>query len=360
MKQAKTELSNGVMDDPIPGTSTRREMVPLKAIRIDGGTQSRAEIDEATVEAYTDAVTDGAELPDVGLVHDGTDYWLWDGFHRYHGFKRAGEDKIPAEVRDGTQRDAVLLACGANEAHGLRRTRRDKRKAVEILIRDAEWGKRSDRWISEACKVSPTFVGKTRADVSPPSTVNVDSSRQGQDGKSRKPPKPKAPAKPKSSKTVETELGEESEADLGLEPLDDDPEGLGHEIDTPEQAFEKELAHLVGKCDHIRPKLNERSQARFDADARLWLLVEPTRKAHADHCRKRIQEVAKRRGSAVFKGPFEDGLGYWLKRGGPLSWKLCHICKGPGLYPRPGSTSDGDMVSCEYCKGAGYVVHLVS
>ena len=40
-----------------------------------------------------------------------------------------------AEVRPGTQRDALLYAISANSAHGLARTQADKRKAVALLTR---------------------------------------------------------------------------------------------------------------------------------------------------------------------------------------------------------------------------------
>lgn len=134
----------------------------LNAIRIDGGTQSRVEINMEVVGDYAEAIKSGIEFPAVVVFHDGADYWLADGFHRYHAHKQAGKASIGAEVHNGTQRDAVLHSLGANGTHGLRRTNADKRKAVAAMLADAEWSQWSDRKIAEACGVSQPFVSGLR------------------------------------------------------------------------------------------------------------------------------------------------------------------------------------------------------
>jgi hypothetical protein len=68
-----------------------------------------------------------------------------------------------SDVRIGTQRDAILFACGANAKQGLRRSNEDKRKAVGTLLADAEWGQWSDNAISKACCVSNHMVATMRA-----------------------------------------------------------------------------------------------------------------------------------------------------------------------------------------------------
>lgn len=133
--------------------------VNLNAIRIDGGTQARASLNESAVAEYAD---DLASLPPVLLFNDGSEQWLADGFHRYHAYRKAGKASIPAEIRSGTRRDAILYAVGANTAHGLRRTNEDKRRAVRTLLDDAEWATWSDRKIAEACGVGHPFVASLR------------------------------------------------------------------------------------------------------------------------------------------------------------------------------------------------------
>ena len=138
----------------------------ITSIRIDGGTQLRAAIDEETVAAYAEAIKDGVEFPAVTVFCDGLEYWLADGFHRFHAYRRAGKDKIPAEVRQGEQRDAWLFALGANATHGKNRTNADKRAQVTAALNDSELSKWSDREIARQCKVSFTLVAHVRQDLS--------------------------------------------------------------------------------------------------------------------------------------------------------------------------------------------------
>ena len=60
-------------------------------------------------------------------------------------------ETIDAEIRHGSQRDAIMFACSANATHGLRRTQADKRNAIETMLRDPEWSRMSDREIGKAC-----------------------------------------------------------------------------------------------------------------------------------------------------------------------------------------------------------------
>lgn len=134
--------------------------IALTSIRINGGTQSRAAIDGAVVAEYVENID---ALPAVMLFHDGTDYWLADGFHRHRAHVEAGRTEIEAIVRQGSRRDAILYSVGANAAHGLRRSNDDKRRAVETLLADAEWSAWSDRAIAKAAGVSNNFVGSVRS-----------------------------------------------------------------------------------------------------------------------------------------------------------------------------------------------------
>ena len=163
----------------------------LNAIRIDGGTQSRVEISTDVAGEYAEAIKAGAEFPPVVVFHDGADYWLADGFHRFHAHAKAGKASIPAEVKAGTQRDAVLYSLGANCAHGLRRSNADKRKAVSAMLADAEWSQWSDRKIAEACGVSHTFVANLRKpdEVATVATPKVEKVQSDSTSKPEKPPK---------------------------------------------------------------------------------------------------------------------------------------------------------------------------
>lgn len=162
------------------------------AIRIDGGTQARVELDLETVAAYKEAIEAGAEFPPVVLFFDGTDNWLADGFHRYHAFD--GKASIQADVRSGTKRDALLFAVGANGKHGKPPTIADKRKAVGLVLDDAESAALPNREVAKLCSVSHTFIARIRAErAAPPPTEPVTG---GSGGNVATPPKKpgKAPA----------------------------------------------------------------------------------------------------------------------------------------------------------------------
>lgn len=143
-------------------------MLNIDRIRIDGGTQSRVQLNQDTVDEYAEAYKAGASFPAVIVFFDGTDRWLADGFHRYFGAKKAGLEKIFEEVIPGTQRDAVLYSLKANATHGLKRTNADKRKAVEMLLNDPEWSTWSDNKIAQAAGVSHTFVAERRKAILQP------------------------------------------------------------------------------------------------------------------------------------------------------------------------------------------------
>lgn len=142
------------------------QQLTVSAIRLDGGTQPRAQLNWVIISEYAESMQDGVEFPAVTVFYDGSDYWLADGFHRTHAAKQAELTTINADVRQGTRRDAVLYSVSANSQHGLRRTNEDKRRAVETLLRDDEWRKWSDNEVSRRCGVAVSFVGKVRKELS--------------------------------------------------------------------------------------------------------------------------------------------------------------------------------------------------
>jgi len=138
----------------------------VSKIRLDGGTQPRAEIDPFVVDDYAAAMNEAADFPAIVVFYDGKDHWLADGFHRVQAAIKAGLKTINADVRQGMRRDAVLHSVGANASHGLRRTNADKRRAVETLLRDGTWSTWADREIARRCSVSHDFVNRLRKELS--------------------------------------------------------------------------------------------------------------------------------------------------------------------------------------------------
>lgn len=107
--------------------------VLLEQIEIYAGTQVRQSIDDETVTQYAERMMEGDVFPPVVLFHDGTVYYIGDGFHRVLGSERNGFIDIEADVRKGTQQDA-LVRLGRKQderkAHDLRRLAQGRRTCV--------------------------------------------------------------------------------------------------------------------------------------------------------------------------------------------------------------------------------------
>ena len=150
----------------------------LDDITVDPDIQTRAKISTTTVKEYADLMRTGTLLPPLVVFADAHVYRLADGFHRLAAARRANLRCIAAEVRSGGRQEALRFALGANARHGLRRTNADKRRAVEIALR--EFAVDSDRAIAELCGVGNALVSGVRRQVCESNTSTV---RKGRDGK---------------------------------------------------------------------------------------------------------------------------------------------------------------------------------
>ena len=184
----------------------KTQSLAIDLIRTDGGTQMRAELQSEVYLDYRDKWLAGVEFEPLDVFHDGSTFWLADGFHRFYGAREAKRGSIPCRVHQGTQRDAILFAAAANTSHGLRRMDADKRNAILTLLRDVEWGKWSDAKIAEHVSVTRRYVGQVRESfANPPKKEGTDSpphangkpktvKRVGRDGKVYEVPKKEKPA----------------------------------------------------------------------------------------------------------------------------------------------------------------------
>jgi hypothetical protein len=136
--------------------------ISLDAINITGGTQSRLKIDEDYVEEILGKMKEDTEYQPVTAFFDGKEYWLADGFHRYHATRKNGKASIKCNVTHGLLRDAILYSKSANNRHGLPPTLQDKLHNAKELIEDFEWGEWSNREIGRICDVSHVTVAKLR------------------------------------------------------------------------------------------------------------------------------------------------------------------------------------------------------
>lgn len=138
------------------------KLVKIADIRIDGGTQSRVDIDPHWVHEMVDNMKNDVEYPALEARYDGVCFWLTDGFHRYHAYTQLGMKEIEVAYLPGTQFDAQLDSYKANAKHGKPRTRADKVKAVESALANPLIEDKSNYAIAQICEVSQSFVAAIR------------------------------------------------------------------------------------------------------------------------------------------------------------------------------------------------------
>lgn len=156
----------------------------LSQIVTDAGTQSRVSANEDIVDDYAERMTAGDKFPPVVVFHDGSQYFLADGFHRVLARQRNKLKDVFADIRKGTRQDALKFSLSANRLHGLHRTNADKRFAVSLALK--EFSQMSDRAIADMCGVGKDLVASIRPKQL---AENASSYRTGRDGKTRKLPK---------------------------------------------------------------------------------------------------------------------------------------------------------------------------
>ncbi len=144
----------------------------IKIDELDLSLQTRAGTDAETIDNYAEAMADGAKFPDVTVFTDGKRYWLADGFHRVMAAKQNGRTVVAADVRNGTEDDAVMFGGTANNKQGKRPTRADVQHFLQMV-----WDRRQSIFggtptggnLAERCGVSHTtgnrFVNERLAEM---------------------------------------------------------------------------------------------------------------------------------------------------------------------------------------------------
>ena len=147
------------------GTAEIQELDPM-LLTLDPDVQPRERVVKTLVQQYSEDMKAGDRFPPVMVFSDPSTHWVADGFHRVAAAIEAKLPTIKVEVREGGKRDAILWAAGCNATHGLPRTNKDKRRAVERLLSDKQWERWPDREIARRCRVSNTFVSKLKKELS--------------------------------------------------------------------------------------------------------------------------------------------------------------------------------------------------
>jgi hypothetical protein len=155
----------------------------LLNIRIDGGTQARARLNQDVVAEYAEKMRDGEVFPPVTVFFDGSDYWLADGFHRYFATKANAKTSIDADVENGTVQEARKYSWKANSKRGLQLSSDDYKNIICEMYKDEETKKWSSRQIAEWVGVSHTYVSKIKNSLETVASENTEKKYINKHGK---------------------------------------------------------------------------------------------------------------------------------------------------------------------------------
>lgn len=150
------------MIDTMARTAREETKLPLAVIRTDGGTQPRDGLIEEEVDEYVFQLRHKAQFPPIEVVYDGSDYYVWDGFHRLEAHKRAKKTEIAARVQPGTREDAVWLSYRANITHGIRRSPADRQRAVMGALQHPRSSGMTDKHLAAHCGVAVSTISQWR------------------------------------------------------------------------------------------------------------------------------------------------------------------------------------------------------
>ena len=240
--QTAASKINAVQGGDIAGGDRIKSTVriPLAQIEIGAGTQARTRINNALAEEYAEAMRDGAFFPPVIVFSDDKKTYLADGFHRVEAAMRCGFLDIDAIVEQGTARDALWYALGANKAHGLRMSRADVRRAIGMALQ--EFLERSNKEIARQIGCGDQLVREVRAELESNCVIHAVEKTVGADGKLR-PAKRKARPAPEGipAESSTDVSGASADTPAIVIPLEPTPSANG----APEQPVEQE-ARPVG------------------------------------------------------------------------------------------------------------------
>ena len=329
--------------------------LPVRDIATDAGTQMRPGLDLARVEEFAGLLAEGAILDPVRVVKTQGAYVLVDGFHRLAATDRIHAATIPALVKTGTIRDAMLEAVAANAIGSMPRCPQTKRRAVFALLEDEEWREKSTGWIARTAGVSFAFAEKMRAEYEATTGIARPDRVTGEDGKAR----------PARAKPVEPAPSDDACTDPTDEPVEpDQDQDQDQAPDGDDPAPEPATTRASGSTD---PAAAERAAER--AAAQRWLESLPCRDQipadrvngfdqqalayreldRSPHFAAAMAAMRKQLGSKRITqdGPFTAWMAAVANHNHPRDWRMCLECTGVGAVGKS---------ECRQCRGHGYLI----
>lgn len=144
------------------------EIVPTEQITINPAYQSRAAgTDDGHIRSLVNGIQEDSDLLSrfpLKVAEIGGKLILLDGHHRRSAAIELKLKTVPVLIAATNHADALIVAASSNEHAGspLKRTNADRRRAVEMLLSNAEIKAKVDTAIAQMAGVSPTYVANIR------------------------------------------------------------------------------------------------------------------------------------------------------------------------------------------------------
>lgn len=232
----------------------KTETLSIDLLRLDGDTQARIEVHSDTVDEYSELITANTAtwpFPPLTVYHDGSNYFPADGFHRVLAAAKAGRASIPCDVKKGTARDARFYGMKANDEHGLRMSREDRRKNVIWMLDN--YPEMTQANIAENAGVGVRTVERIVAERKPtPANPPMAGDSSSQTGVPSPPttattPKQKAAAKAKAKADAAAAKAVKEKAEAAAEKARAKAEAAGARQKIKDDAAEAKAEALAAK-----------------------------------------------------------------------------------------------------------------
>ncbi len=116
-----------------------------------------APLSEAILNRYLSEISAAQSCSKLRVCFDGSEYWLFDGYHRLEAMRKLGFNMCVVQVYKGTRRDAFRryikdkLRCqGRQSSHVFKH-------CLNVLGKDNEWGSAKEEKLAQLFDRKPVF-----------------------------------------------------------------------------------------------------------------------------------------------------------------------------------------------------------
>ena len=122
-----------------------------------------ATLSDSVLESYLSVMTETRTCKPLSACFDGTDYWVFDGYHRLAALQQLGISTCPVKVYKGGRRDAIrrYIADKLRSREPLPHTR-IFRHCLRRLRTDQEWAAMTSGQLSSLFGRKPAFFDNLR------------------------------------------------------------------------------------------------------------------------------------------------------------------------------------------------------